>query len=81
MFKKMFALQKGTEYRLTVEMFYLGISWIPCPSDWNSILEWHEVFGDFTFESIKEIIKDQIYQFMPSRDPSDNSIIQYFLQI
>ena len=35
------------------------------------------MFGDFTFESIKGIMKDQMIQLMPSRDPSDNSIIQY----
>jgi len=35
------------------------------------------VFGDFTFESIEGIIKDQVIQIMPSRDPSDNSIILY----
>ena len=35
------------------------------------------MFGDFTFGSIKGLIKDQFIQFMPSRDPCDNSIIQY----
>ena len=35
------------------------------------------MFGDFTFASIKGIIKDQVIQFMPSRDPYDNTIIQY----
>ena len=35
------------------------------------------MFGDFTFASIKGIIKDQVIQYMPSRDPSDNTIIQY----
>ena len=38
---------------------------------------WHEVFADFTFASIEGIIKDHGIQFMPSRDPNDNSIIQY----
>ena len=35
------------------------------------------MYGDFTFASIKGIIKDQYIQYMPSRDPSDNTIIQY----
>ena len=35
------------------------------------------MFGDFTFASIKGIIKDQVIQYMPSRDPCDNTIIQY----
>lgn len=39
--------------------------------------EWHELFGDFTFTSIEGLIKSQLIQVMPSRDPSDNSVILY----
>ena len=35
------------------------------------------MFGDFTFASIEGIIKDQVIQVMPSRDPSDNSVVLY----
>ena len=35
------------------------------------------MFGDFTFASIEEIIKNQVIQIMPSRDSSDNSVILY----
>ena len=35
------------------------------------------MFGDFTFESIEGIIKDQLIQIMPSRDTDDNCVILY----
>ena len=35
------------------------------------------MFGDFTFASIKGLIKDQVIQCMPSRDPCDNTAIVY----
>ena len=35
------------------------------------------MFGDFTFASIKGMIKDQVIQFMPSRDPCDTTVVQY----
>ena len=36
------------------------------------------MYGDFTFASIEEIIKNQVIQYMPLRDPCDDSIISYF---
>lgn len=39
--------------------------------------EWHELFGDFTFKSIEGLLKNHLIQVMPSRDPSDNTIVLY----
>ena len=48
--------------------------------DWRIMIpyiEWHELFGDFTFSSIEGMIKNHLIQIMPSRDPSDNSVILF----
>ena len=42
-----------------------------------SVQEWYELFGEFTFSSIEGLLKSHLVQIMPSRDPSDNSIVIY----
>ena len=75
--KRMFALQKGTEYRLTVEMSHPGISRIPCPVRLKFHLRMTWRFWWFHVWINSSNPNDQNVQLMPLRDLSDNSIIKY----